>query len=77
MRQKFLSSHECEVCRISLKVTTSNFSEFQLTWYESIFFDVCPLCQTLPEGAALIADDRMTRENPGPKTMKRLLRILF
>jgi hypothetical protein len=63
--------HICDGCGIRVEVTEANLAEFQLTWYESITRDFCPLCQT---GEA-IERDRSIRAKLLEKYQKGLIKI--
>lgn len=61
---------ECDQCGIQVQVTDQNFALFQLSWYESLLLDLCPLCQT----GERIARDRAFNEKARKELEKRLTR---
>ncbi len=53
---------KCALCDTEIEVTENNRLQFYLTWYESLFFNLCPACQATPEGMRKIKRDRKQRK---------------
>lgn len=76
MSESFCLIHKCAGgCETRIEVTAENSTGFQLDWYESIFFDLCPACQATPEGMRKIKRDRELRKLGRARMEKRLTRI--